>query len=382
MEPSKTRFLFLQVWKTKNLLSIYWLEDKVFVVMYSVFEGLHGYVITQTGTPKSGISTEYLKLEDPCPFSNGERAHNFYTGLIRGMGDINYLMSFGNYSSSEIGLYGCKESEWNCWRIGDGITLPLNSNDDESYPVGLDIDFTSDVKVKGPSLDSPDFCPMPVLFVLTTAGHLLAYNIVDLISGGRETSCSNMSKAEALEGVRKHKEISPKVATPAVALGDGFKPPAVTTVPAAPSGLFGNLVGSAPSLGFEAVKSDPNLAKTSLTFGTGPIKPSSPTPALGFGFKGPADIVAKVPYPGNAKPANTSLTFGAGPSANSSPIVAHGFGFKGPVSSTASEVVGVAKDATPAAPIPFSLQKAGVSASVPSATFGNSPKVRRPTKHF
>ncbi|KAJ3064525.1 hypothetical protein HDU99_004437, partial [Rhizoclosmatium hyalinum] len=107
--------------------------------------------------------------------------------------------------------------EWNNWSIGEGVTLPLDSEENDTYPVGLDIDFTSSDKIKASSPDQPDLPPCPLLYVLNTAGCLLVYQMVDKKSGERESSCPQMTTPVAFMASRHASPIRDKSPAKAIA---------------------------------------------------------------------------------------------------------------------------------------------------------------------
>ncbi|KAJ3024423.1 UNVERIFIED_CONTAM: hypothetical protein HDU68_008173 [Siphonaria sp. JEL0065] len=266
--------------------NILWLEDKVFVVIYTTSgDPCVSFVITQTGTAKTGVNTAYWKLDDPCPFHS--RCLNYYGGLVNAFGDTTYLIPYANFGSNEIGFFGCKDGEWCNWRIGDGITLPLDSDDNDTLPVGLDIDFTSDAQIKGSSPDAHSLQPAPLVYVLHSGGQLLAYNLIDKTSAGRESSCSNMMKPEQFVGSIAERVPTPTKSEPldvnkasAPSTG-GFQfsaPKVASSVPAnsTPFGLFGRL-GNVENVS-SAVNSGANFGFTNP-----PAPPASkPTTPLSF----------------------------------------------------------------------------------------------------
>ncbi|KAJ3069210.1 hypothetical protein HDU98_007720 [Podochytrium sp. JEL0797] len=275
------------VGKEIGVQSIVWLEDKVFVVIYGVTdEDCAAYVISQSGTAKTGIQTTYTRLENPCPYPKDERDLFYYPALVEFLGDSTYLMPFANHASTDIGFLGCKNGEWNTWRMGDPLQLPLDANDDETFPVGLGIDFVSQERVKSRFPDQPSLCPAPLLYVLTSAGYLVVYNLVEAGTAGREVACPAMrTSVENLEVVAAsaskptQKQNSLKIdpeKSPAPAFKWGFAPgPDAATPPAAPA--FGFATGIAASVSFGA----PPPASSAAGFSFKPTetaKPSAPAP--------------------------------------------------------------------------------------------------------
>ncbi|KAJ3235789.1 hypothetical protein HDU81_000145, partial [Chytriomyces hyalinus] len=197
-----------------SVRSIAWLEDKVFVVIYSMIEESENvvFVITQTGTAKTGLHTEYLKLEDPCFHTEGRMMH-YFTGYISSFGDMKHFMITASSSSNEIGILGSDDKEWSIWQLPDLLSLPLDSNDQDMFPVGLALDFSNmkPVKTKKAAALGKDLPPAPLLHVLTSDGSLLSYECVDEASIDRDRACPAMCRPKALikRAVSPRREASP-----------------------------------------------------------------------------------------------------------------------------------------------------------------------------
>ncbi|KAJ3382172.1 hypothetical protein HDU80_001598, partial [Chytriomyces hyalinus] len=181
--------------------SIAWLEDKVFVVIYSIIEESENvvFVITQTGTSKTGLHTEFLKLEDPCFHTEGRMRH-YFTGYIPTLGDMKHVMITASSSSNEIGILGCDDKEWSIWQLPDLLSLPLDSNDQDMFPIGLALDFSNmkPVQTKKAAALGKDLPPAPLLHVLTSDGSLLSYECIDEASVDRDRACPAMCRPKAL----------------------------------------------------------------------------------------------------------------------------------------------------------------------------------------
>ncbi|KAJ3130751.1 hypothetical protein HK100_007553 [Physocladia obscura] len=186
--------------------NMFWLEDKTFVVIFSREDReSRAFIVIQSGTAKTGIHTAYTEVSDPCiKDSDTERKTAYISALISDMGDAKYILSYGNYSGDSIGFLGCKDGIWNKWvPKNDDIYLPVTENDDNTYTVGLDIDFHSKDKIKSQHPDLPDLCPAPLVYVLNNVGSLLVYAVVDDTSSERNVSCASMCEAEKLPGTVK-----------------------------------------------------------------------------------------------------------------------------------------------------------------------------------
>ncbi|KAI8620167.1 hypothetical protein BC830DRAFT_608814 [Chytriomyces sp. MP71] len=177
--------------------SLVWLEDKVFVVIYHMTETEENvpFVITQSGTAKTGISTSYVRLEDPI-FHEDDRTCNYLPVVLRDLGETKYLLAYASTSSNEIGFLGTRDDSSTAWArvsLADNVILPLDEADNDTHALGFDVDYTSRVTVPSKNPDmTPDLPPAPLLYVLTTEGSLLVYTLCDMRLAGRERSCPAM----------------------------------------------------------------------------------------------------------------------------------------------------------------------------------------------
>ncbi|KAI9341894.1 hypothetical protein BDR26DRAFT_290659 [Obelidium mucronatum] len=99
---------------------IFWLEDKVFTIVYHHGDESDAFIVTQTGTVKKGLTTEHIRLTDPCPYPDADRHRgNYYNTLITEMGDIPCIVPFANFASTSLGFLGKHKGSWNSWKLGE-----------------------------------------------------------------------------------------------------------------------------------------------------------------------------------------------------------------------------------------------------------------------
>ncbi|KAI8620166.1 hypothetical protein BC830DRAFT_609262 [Chytriomyces sp. MP71] len=71
------------------------------------------------------------------------------------------------------------------------------------FPLGMEIDFTNSDRVKSdPKTNSPELCPVPLVYILSSDGNLLVYNCVDTVLVGKDRACEAMKPAEKLPGLK------------------------------------------------------------------------------------------------------------------------------------------------------------------------------------
>lgn len=99
---------------------------------------------------------------------------------------VKYLINFRNLifvssaNSIEVAvLYSKDNSTWEQWLLGDAsrAELPLSSDKQETFPLGLAFDFTSEEALPWGEATLP---PMPRLLLLSDEGVLCVFNVVNL----------------------------------------------------------------------------------------------------------------------------------------------------------------------------------------------------------
>ncbi|KAJ3226171.1 hypothetical protein HDU81_007448, partial [Chytriomyces hyalinus] len=205
--------------------SLCWLEDKVFVVIYSVEQSygelpaLVHFVVTQTGTQKTGLHTVYTKMPEPY-ISTTDRVGNCYFAVIRSLGDADIMIST-SINSTDVGLLACDKGTWSTWNLTESLSLPLDSSDEDTYPLGVVVDFTSTKRIEANmKSNSLELCPAPLLYLLTSDGSLVVFNCLDSTSSARKTACPSMAAPLTLlaSSPAKDDSVVQKPSAPAVDL--------------------------------------------------------------------------------------------------------------------------------------------------------------------
>ncbi|KAJ3300511.1 hypothetical protein HK104_011017 [Borealophlyctis nickersoniae] len=271
------------------------------------------YVISQEGTPKKTI---YRKLMDPI-FPNPGRKPHYYIETIKDWGKTKYSLIFADPRSENLGFIGQHvDDEWCNWTVDEtsGVTLPLDPQDENTWPVGLAFDLSSSEPLPAATPDDPPLPPCPILLILLNTGGLLAYHYIDL--DGSEPY-KHMSQATDLPQVAGRGK-GASMATPA-------KPTSLTTPTTTPS--------------FTAPSKATTATAAPFATATQPTTVATPTPAA---------------FAALAKPATTAGSFAipaVPPLKSSSPF----------------SVPSVSK---PSTPVPTSAPVSNVPALAPSSLFG------------
>ncbi|KAJ3180793.1 hypothetical protein HDU85_003872 [Gaertneriomyces sp. JEL0708] len=179
-----------------------WLENAIFVAIYgpddpASQDSRPTYIVEQTKTPQNTKATSYTRLNDPI-WPDSDRSSRYFVEPIRQLGgDVKYLLTVSNINAVDFGFIGCsKESNtWANWTLdeGKGISMPLDENEENSWIVGMAMDFTSQEGLKPETEDLPEGPPVPVLWAMNCRGWVWAYNVVDrkAVEGGEK--CGEMT---------------------------------------------------------------------------------------------------------------------------------------------------------------------------------------------
>ena len=152
-----------------------WLEDKLFLVIYASIDTDETTICVLSRDPDS----KDVLLKDPaCTFGAPERKLSYYIEQLVSDHPLGkYLFLIGNYASSDIGVLSCSYSnEWYNLNIPEESmpTLPLDDQD-ETWPIGMVIDFTDSGLLPGCNIDIPATIASPNLVIMINTGLIVAF---------------------------------------------------------------------------------------------------------------------------------------------------------------------------------------------------------------
>nr|KAJ3423305.1 hypothetical protein HK105_006106 [Polyrhizophydium stewartii] len=167
-----------------------WIEERVFLVIYADTPPQDDDVPqTDAFVLRRGDkdAVEYTKLADPALPFRLERPSHHHIATIEGWGDkAKRIVFVANTTAAEAGVIGCSEDGWRNWSLADNslISMPLDEEDRDTWPLGLAVDLTSTVTLPPATPDDPPVPPMPILLILNNLGDLLAHHcIMSSVSG-------------------------------------------------------------------------------------------------------------------------------------------------------------------------------------------------------
>ncbi|KAG8433460.1 hypothetical protein GDO86_017659, partial [Hymenochirus boettgeri] len=236
-------------------------------------------------------SERFLNFTETCFSICSERQHHFFLNFIEDW-EILLAASAASIDVSVI-AHSPDQGGWEQWLLEDTsrAETPMKENNDDTLPMGVVIDYTSQMEVF--ISESQILPPVPVLLLLSTDGVLCPFHMVNLNPAVKPLI--TVAEPLSLEGERQIKSVG----------AAGF-PPASVSIPSGPP----------------AVQAAP---PHSFSFGPSAISSVSPAPLA------PAQPTATPPTTFNTTAPPTTIFQPAGPSVSiSQPAAPPAFGFSSP----------------------------------------------------
>ncbi|XP_043952489.1 nuclear pore complex protein Nup214 isoform X3 [Gambusia affinis] len=271
-------------------LDVLWLRTPVFAVAYAYADGCletpPELVLISLPKKDEKVEPKYLNFGESVFGSCTERQHHYFLSHIEDWD----LMLAASAASIEVSVIARQDDRmWEVWLLEDAsrAELPVTETNDDTLPLGLAIDYTSQQEIQ--ITDEKTLPPAPTMLMLSTEGVLCPFALLNLNPGVKQLVSPFTTLT--LEGERQPKPGSSAAQPAKAAASAGSAPAAFPNIAlASVSSASSAPAASSSAVPFSFVPTAPVSSSSSeFTFSVPTTHATTTTapPAFSLGGSGP-----------------------------------------------------------------------------------------------